>query len=275
MELKGSKTMNKKFIAMSVTAGLIITTGILYAAGDPVPHTFTANTVAKASEVNANFQDLADRIEANMTTTYDYKTYAVPASVTKKTFTVTSNADGAEFDTEVRTFASSSSGGTDTVTITRKRYLGGVSGEFKHHQDLKYTKTDDKVIFNGRDIFKTSDGTLKTTDTVSPSLTTRTSTMTIGNSWTDGFTFTSDDKTATNADTTTYGIQSMFLAGTETLTVLGVTDVPCLKYHINRKTEGFGTYQQVVWECQGYGTAKVIEVRSDYSYIKTLSAMEM
>jgi hypothetical protein len=36
--------------------------------GQSLPHTFTANTAAKASEVNANFQYLLERFELRATT---------------------------------------------------------------------------------------------------------------------------------------------------------------------------------------------------------------
>lgn len=268
--------MNNKLIAISVTSAFIVATGFLYAAGDPVTHTFQPDTIIKSSEVNANFQDLADRIANNVKTTYDYKDYERPDSVTKKTFTVSNNQGNPQpgYDTETRVFTSTVIGDTETLVIKRKRYTGDETGTLVHHQDLKFSKTSSSSIFTGRDVRKTSDGTIKRVDTLTPGLTVRTNMMAVGVTWADGFTYNGDDQTSTNADITSYGLQTILLTGTDTLTVLDVADVPCLKFHVNRQSENFGTYQQIAWRCQGYGTAKVIEVRSDHSYVRVLSAME-
>ena len=53
--------MKKQLVIAMAVAG----SSVVYAAGDPVANQFVAGQVAKAADVNANFQELADRIETN------------------------------------------------------------------------------------------------------------------------------------------------------------------------------------------------------------------
>lgn len=54
--------MKNQFITLAILA---TTSGMAFAAGSPVANQFSAGQPARAAEVNANFQELADRIDAN------------------------------------------------------------------------------------------------------------------------------------------------------------------------------------------------------------------
>lgn len=56
--------MKKQLIILSIAA---MTSGAVFAAGAPVANQFSAGQPARAAEVNANFQELADRTEINTT----------------------------------------------------------------------------------------------------------------------------------------------------------------------------------------------------------------
>lgn len=84
-------------IGTVVGAVTIVFSANVWAAGAPLQHVFQPNTPARASEVNANFQELADRI-ANISAfnVYDYRDYALAPGVTQKQFSVSgSGACGA------------------------------------------------------------------------------------------------------------------------------------------------------------------------------------
>lgn len=110
---------------------------VLAYAGVTVPHSFTADTTAKASEVNANFQAIADAINnrstatlSTMAGTWKYVingTYLNPSSgntlcTYARTGVLTLNADGTLSDTQDDTY--NYCHGTGAVTNTGGTYTG-------------------------------------------------------------------------------------------------------------------------------------------------------
>jgi hypothetical protein len=110
---------------MNVRFGFILlgiaVTGVSQGAGLPVPHLFQAGQRAVASEVNANFQNLADRIEAGgeVESNSNYV-----GTATAKTFVVTDISGGCT-TFENHTFVSSNGGATITHTIIGRAGSGG------------------------------------------------------------------------------------------------------------------------------------------------------
>ena len=101
----------------TLTLGMMIACGA-NAAGPPVPHSFTAGQKAVASEVNENFQNLADRIDAVPgAAVLDESNYV--HSATTKIFSVSNVlSPSADCSNETRTYARSTNGATKVITET-------------------------------------------------------------------------------------------------------------------------------------------------------------
>lgn len=286
--------------------GAMVFSTNLQAAGAPVPHVFQANTTAKASEVNNNFQNLADRIEATdakaddnanritanendiqnlegavntLSITHDYKNYSVPTDVKTKVFTVTSTRT-LDYDTETRDYTFTPSGSDTNVNVVRKRYAGGVSGSQVHWNELDYVRTAESFIFRERR--KTPGGTLSQTDTPNPPILVRHNRMRIGSSWGNGVTVDTT-RTATPTQGTSYLIDRTTLLGVENMDLQslgGGASVPCLKTYSQRNNDGvpaaipaLGSFRQVQWHCEGFGLVKKMEWESPQSILYELTSI--
>ena len=76
----------KSTIITSILA-IGFTTALAIAAGTPVPYIFQGGDPASASQVNANFQELANRIETISTVdAYDFHNYLTDSSIQSKEF---------------------------------------------------------------------------------------------------------------------------------------------------------------------------------------------
>lgn len=111
---------------MKVKFGMMVlgiaVAGAVHAAGQPVPNTFQAGQRAVASQVNENFQNLADRIAAGgeVEAASIYK----GNGITTKTYQVTDVSSGCT-TFETHSFASSNGGATLTQTIVGTAGNGG------------------------------------------------------------------------------------------------------------------------------------------------------
>lgn len=155
---KGKSLYRYSFIA----AAILVSAAAVYAAS--VPYTFSSGTVAKSSEVNANFQALADAMNnrtsatlANMAGTWNYSMTGSFVEVLNgnrlctmsRTGTLTFNADGTYSDNQADTNnychgggVQTNTGGTFTGTWTvlangtGTRTYGGGSMSFQTSKDL-------------------------------------------------------------------------------------------------------------------------------------------
>ncbi|HEY9052140.1 MAG TPA: hypothetical protein VIQ03_11385 [Gammaproteobacteria bacterium] len=101
----------------SVLTFLLASNG--FAAGAPVTHQFQGGQPASASQVNENFQELADRISdipaPTVTASYDYRQYL--SNVSSKVFSVRGSTTTC--DTETYTYARTQNGDNTDITVTR------------------------------------------------------------------------------------------------------------------------------------------------------------
>lgn len=115
------KYLSKDRFSLRQVAGMltlvIVGVSVLAYAAVTIPYTFTSGTTAKSSEVNANFQALADAMNnrtsatlANMAGTWNYTMNgygSLPSSTTlctmSRTGTLTLNADGTFSDNQADT----------------------------------------------------------------------------------------------------------------------------------------------------------------------------
>lgn len=88
-----------------------------FAAGAPVTHQFQGGQPASASQVNENFQELANRIDAlpaaTVTASYDYRQFL--STVSTKTFRVRGNS----CDTETLSYTRTPNGANTRIAISR------------------------------------------------------------------------------------------------------------------------------------------------------------
>ena len=146
-----------------IVAAVLVSAAVVYAAS--VPYTFSSGTVAKSSEVNANFQALADAMNnrtsatlANMAGTWNYRSAGSfldalngnRLCTNSHTGTLTLNADGTWSDNQADTNNYCQGGGvqtntgatfTGTWTVSANgsgtiTYGGGYSLSFQASKDL-------------------------------------------------------------------------------------------------------------------------------------------
>jgi len=239
------------------------------AAGDAVDHIFTAGEVIKAEEVNANFQQLADRIDAvavatNTATTFSYTDFTADTAITTRKYTVDVHQNMGSHDTEIHTISRS---GT-TLTVERKRLSDGESGTTTQCHKMTFDASNDQLALTKREHLDDTCSTAEGTFDLSPSIPILEASMAKGTTFGSGF---EAEITAPGISTdTAYGNDYSIVLGTEdvTLTVNGTetTYSACLK--VNRKRQFFswgGDYQRTVWYCDGIGMTKMIETRTHVS----------
>lgn len=263
--------MKKKFVA--VMLGMLVGSAS-HAAGPPVPHSFTAGQKAVASEVNENFQNLADRID-DLTQTVDQK--ANTADVNNSIQTLNNRIDAlpgaAVFDASdyriadtinVKTFAVSDSG---CATQEVNTYVRNTSPG-------KITIVETTVASNGSPCFErviTSEveagiSRIASLEFVSPNPNVQTFTpkllafpaqMSIGAPW-------SGETVLTNTvftPTTSLLAVKYDIVGVESVTVPAGTFNNCLKFFRTSITSS--TTVRVQWRCPGLGLVKEFSTTGD------------
>ena len=234
------------------------------AAGDSVSHVFRAGDLIKADEVNANFQELADRIDqvsvaANLKN-FDYKNYLSADSVIKRKYKVTTDTSNwGRQDTEIQTITHSN----NSIIVLRKRFNGGESGSVVKCHKLTYELGSDFFILSKREHLSLDCGVVETSYDLTD-LSVMSSKMNKGESIGGGFeAIIQDAATSTIA----FGNDVSVVLGTEdvTLSVNGsqTTYSSCLKLFRQRHFRDWGgDYQRTVWYCPGIGMTKMIETKA-------------
>lgn len=233
------------------------------AAGDSVSHIFRAGDLIKADEVNANFQELADRIgKVSVSpgeTVYESKNYRPENAISQRKYKVTADEFGwGGFDTEIHSISHS-----NTLTVVlRKRLNGGESGSATQCHKLTYEQGSDWFILSKREDLTEDCSVVRTTYDLSD-FTVMSGSMIKGKSIGGGF----EAQIQKTASTVMFGNNVFTVLGTEdlALSVNGAQTVykACLK--IYRQTQfryWGGDYQHTAWYCPGIGMTKMIETKT-------------
>lgn len=233
------------YLVILITVGVA---GFVIAAGAPVTHQFQGGDPASATQVNANFQELADRIDALPgSQIYDYSAYS--GSATSKTFAVTGTISCG--DTEIRSFSRVDNlNGTTTVTMTRDRQSSSVTCQHKTFEFLN--SVTQKTLLSKAN--NNTSGVAQNTDTFNEGLLNLTSTMRVG------VPFGSHSSITNDVNGEAGGV-------IETVTLLGVEDVVvplgsytgCLKIHVVRTSNNNGMFNRLSWRCPGVGEVKRVQ----------------
>lgn len=163
---KGKNFYRCSFMA----AAVLISVAVVYA-GTTVPYTFSSGTVAKSSEVNANFQELANAMPAAKSTSVESNITALyPNGGQLGSLSVTIPAGGKVIVSASGTLCmdNHSTGSTDSLWLKISKTSGTVfsgSGPYAHYRIDKttptYTDGRSCVPFSMSDVFdETTAGTI-------------------------------------------------------------------------------------------------------------------
>ena len=249
--------MKKEIITSILAIGF--TSALAIAAGTPVPYIFQGGDPASATQVNANFQELADRIEnASSSNMYDYHAYVVTGSnIKSKTY----NTTGRCGDIDVRNYSQTDTASGTELTVTIKE-IDSSTGIACRHNDFNYLNTATEFQRLGIVGYDPINGTYQSTMAYDDPIVLMTSTMKLNSSWADGVTTTVTAPPSAPASGPLF-TQMYTLAGVEDVTVPyngGTTYTGCLKFHKLR----FGAdVQEVAWYCPDVGYVKSIITRGN------------
>ena len=222
---------------------------VAFAAGPPVAHQFQSGQKAVASEVNANFQELADRISAIPgATTYAYQNY-IGNNVTQKVFATSGTISCG--NTETRNYSRTSVAGGTQIVETHIVEDGDGACSYRTFEHLATTTSRDIVGWTTRD--DTNPSTILSEVTLTSPIPGLLSVMPLGGSW----------GSSSDATSTPPGDPGM----TEKNTLLGVENVTvpygsfngCLKIHTLRTSASNGLFSRMSWYCPNVGLVKQMQ----------------
>lgn len=247
------------------------------AAGPPVNHVFKKGDAALSSQVNENFQQLADRIQDVTPVVYDYKNYLAPMSLdNSKTFAQTDTMYTSKLVESVvkHDVASDTNpeswtvrwGTFDSTNIETSRieydYEAGTNGLLLKQQSTYYSNAGNWV--------------LSETQKFSPAILLRPSNLQVGRSW--GF---ASEITITNYSANPQSTSMGFWQGLRTLAAVEPVKINensstppypnCLKIvTTNGRDSGAtttgitGVFVQTDWFCAGLGLVKRVTSSGAY-----------
>lgn len=240
-----------KYLKICLAVFLSVSAAVLFAAGQPVANIFTSGTTAVAADVNANFQELADRIADNpVADVYDFKDYSPASDITQKTFDMTNSTCG---DTETRNFTRSPVSGGTEITVLRTRTNSGVACQIR---DTVFLSTDTKFTRVTRNHYNAGDSSLLLTRDYADPIEIRNSTMRIGQPI---VSFSQVDITG-SVTATDHILYEFMIVAVEDVTVPADTYTGCLKT-LTTYTGGPNLFNQkfVAWYCPDVGLVKIVE----------------
>lgn len=240
--------MNLRITLASIIS-IVVLSQLSNAAGPAVKNIFKAGDPASAAQVNANFQELADRIPI----TYDYHNYSVPTSVASKTFT-NANISASTSSTYVETINRVAINASATKVTVHRAFPDG------HAIEFDYLASPNSYDFiEERDYAATDLVNPASTFTLANPVPERTSSMHVGGVFGSGSTI------STSGAVTTPGLIEVMnvLVGTEavTLNVNGASTTynDCIRIIATRfnSTGSYGgNVVQTNWYCNGMGLVK-------------------
>lgn len=225
-----------------------------FAAGPAVQHQFQSGQPAVASQVNDNFQELADRIaDLPNAQTYDYHDYFGFNNGTVKTFRL---ADATECNIEERRIAVTDvDATTKNIVITRIRRNDATTCQ---HVEFDMTAKADAYTLNALRNYSTDGANLTNTSSIETPVRRLTAAMRIGQSWGDA----SPVQSSASPGTQTI-IEKGTLLAVEDISVSGADYTACLKVHTSRASSNrFGSpaLTHISWYCPNAGLVKRISV---------------
>jgi len=245
----------KTFCTTSLSVLCLGNASICLSTGAPVAHQFQGGQPASASQVNANFQELADRVSGILNNSvYDYRQYLSTAS--SKTFSISGDFCG---DTESRTYSRTTSGADTDINISRIRSTGATTCQ---NRQFYYTATPSNYVLN-RIESNDNNGALQTTARNQPAEIRQTAAMGMGRK----FSYhTEYYNTPAGGSETFTGvlINSFVVTDVESVTVTAGTFNNCIKLRTNFAYPGF-IRQRISWRCPAVGEVKRVQVETGSS----------
>jgi len=238
---------SQTYLVVLITIGVV---GFGFAAGAPVMHKFAGGDPASATQVNENFQQLADRIADNpASVVYDYRDYQSAAN--SKTFATTGL--GACGDTEVRTFTRTPNGDNTDIAMLRIRTSGGAICQ---ELGFQYLATPTEYQMLSKTYYDGSGGlVVVSTDNYDDTITRLRADMRMGMAF--GSESSVTNKSIGNPDIDAGGfIETSTIVGTEDVTVPAGSYTACLKIHTLRTSNTTGAFNRMSWLCPGVGEVK-------------------
>lgn len=259
--------MQKKLLALTIST-LALSGQALAAPGDPVPNSFTNGTVADADQVNANFAEVVSQITTVNSsipaaeTTYDYNDFT--SLYNQKVFSFTDSHG--PVDTETRNYDRSV---TNQLSFQRLRSSSSI---LLRRDDIFLDTSGDELRFIRRDLYNVTGGVatgLNYTETLSPGLFNRTTSMLLGRT-----VGTSSDITLSNGATgssiTTQ--TASLIAVNQSVTVPAGTFTGCMVIaHTREGINAGGSYKRMNTYCPTAGLVKQIQTRHIYDQTATAS----
>jgi len=238
------------YLVILTTLGVV---GFGFAAGVPVVHQFNGGDPASASQVNQNFQELADRIAAIPgAQSFDYHNYSAASNIASKTFAYTGDLGGsvhtcASPGTETISYTHTPNGVNTNITKLRLRTdPSGICDEVEY----TYIASPTELTVTSKTDYDGSHG-LISTETFDDGLVIHTSDMRLG------MTFGSSSSMTNSVNGGGIGtIDSSAVVAVEDLTVKGVSYTGCLKIHRLRTSNTDGSFNEMSWYCPNIGEVK-------------------
>jgi hypothetical protein len=179
---------------VTVVFGTLLIINIASADGPPVPHQFKGGDPASASQVNENFQELANRIQAlaDQMVTYDYRDYGTPDNVVSKSFIDSRriNTTPEECTVEMREYTKTPENENTVITVTRS-FSGGdlcISSASSWPEDFEYLATAEGVYLRKSTRYDETHTNIMNQIVYNDGLLQRTTSMKVGMTWGDGST---------------------------------------------------------------------------------------
>ncbi len=239
--------MNKIATHLFVLLGL--TSFDLHADGAPVQHQFQGGQPASASQVNENFQELADRIaDVPGNQSYDYRDYMSTAS--EKVFAYFQSGYP-DCDTETRSYQRTVNGSNTEIEMTRV-WSGSGMGTCNQQQVSYFLATPQYYMQTGYDSYD-SNNVYTSNTRLTPGSVYASSNMKIG------IMYSVDLEKYRTPDMSSEEYQGpeiadIVLIGIEDVTVAYGSFSNCLKIR-----RSISTYVQLHWRCPGVGLVKRID----------------
>lgn len=233
------------YLLVVITLGVI---GYVIAEGPPVTHQFVGGDPASATQVNENFQELADRIaDIPGSQVFDYRDYS--SGATSKTFDYVGSLCSGTADSEIRTFNRVDNGdGTTSVSVTLDRQSSSTTC---NHKTFTYLATPTEYIMQSKANNNIS-GVTQDTDTFNEGLVMRNSTMYLGAAFGSHSTITNDVSGDLGGR-----IQKVTVLSVEDVTVPLGTYQNCLKIHFLLTSGNNPTsLNRFSWYCPSMGEVK-------------------
>ena len=258
----------------TVIFGTLLTINVASADGPPVQHQFRGGDPASASQVNENFQELANRIQvlADQLVTYDYRNYATPDNVVSKSFIDyrRNNTTPEECTVETREYTKILDNENTVLTVTRT-FSGGTlctGSTSSWPEDYEYLATTDGIYLRKITRYDETHTDVVNQTMYNDELLQRTTNMKVGMTWGDGSTTNYTDNLAVPPEINLSGgnyIENYTLLAIEDVTVpydggkgdsQPTTYNACLKIERWRLVGNSTARANINWYCPGIGLVK-------------------